>query len=124
MSQRRNRVRHLENLLAEWADWRCRMLEQSCIGYPKQTAESRMREGVLGMTGRGGSRAPEVMMRGPIAEVDRAIRLMPAPCRAAIERRYCEPGSGEEKPSGAYWRNLDRAHHWVEAALTLKYEDR
>jgi len=95
------------------------MLEQSCIGFPKMTAESRMRDGMLGNGGSGGSRAPEVMMPRRLATVDLAIRRMPAPCRVALEMRYCQEWDADKKPSGAFWRNLNDAHVWIEAALSL-----
>jgi hypothetical protein len=116
---RRQTKQQIEEIIIEWANWQCRMLDTSCIGYPSMTPDARMRNGVMDMGSGAGSRAPNVNMYGIIKTVDRAIRVMPSNLRQAIEMKYCNEWDESVKPSGSFNRRLDSAFTWIEASIAM-----
>jgi len=113
------RRKELEFVVMEWAEWHCRVIDSSIIGYPHQTAEARIRGGGLGGSGHKGSKVPNVMMHGAVKVVDRAVRAMPSAAADAIKKKYCYSESEPIKASGAFNRRIAEAFAWIEAAFVF-----
>jgi hypothetical protein len=89
---RRDYLKHTHTLVLDWAHWTIQHIQSSAIGYPKQTVEASLQE-QHGSSGPAKSIAPDVMMPGSVARIDRAMRTIPADLYLVIQHKYF---SGDE----------------------------
>ena len=111
---KRDHLKHVHDALTWWAEWTLRHLESSAIGFPSETAESRLRETGVRHAAPAHSISPEVMMPRGVATVDRAIRDMPAHLAQVVRERYV---CGREVAH----RKLDQALHWIAGRMASEY---
>ena len=120
-------IREIDILLTDWAAW-TRRLHSTALGYPRQTAETRILEGRTDTPG-GRSRVPVFCLPERLMAADRAIRDMPGRLRFAVEVRYLEDLDREAQEALWHQRTrkgrrqlyaaLDAAHYWLDGRLSL-----
>ena len=75
------------NLLHDWAEFHCRMLETSGLGFG-DTITGKARKGDIVSAGRPTSVVPMLDVPRRLLEVDRAVRRLPAKMRTALLYKF------------------------------------
>ncbi|MEO2123997.1 MAG: hypothetical protein ABGY10_11855, partial [bacterium] len=78
----------LEDMLYEWAVWEESVIANSCLGYPKQTLDSKLAKGEVGTGGGGGSRVPSFNVPRHLVAVDSVVRDMPCHLQMVLRNHY------------------------------------
>ena len=105
---RRGYLQRVHWLVVWWAEWMDSHIDGSVIGYPSSSPEARAGEGSGG--GDGKSKCPEVMMPDGVADVDRAIRVMPGALSSVIVKKY-------QRSEKVNRHKLDEALTWLSGRL-------
>ncbi len=100
----------LEDMLYEWAVWEESVIANSCLGYPKQTLDSKLAKGEVGTGGGGGSRVPSFNVPRHLVAVDSVVRDMPCHLQMVLRNHYKDT----KVPKHA----LTKAHHWLMGAMS------
>ena len=106
---RRDYLQAAHYAVVSWAQWTDRHVRNA--GYPHCSVEGRLMEGGSGGLPPG-PRVPNVMMPDYVAEVDQAMRVMPAPLCWVLEAYYLD---GEPVPR----RRLDEALVWISGRIVF-----
>jgi hypothetical protein len=101
----------LEDRLYEWATWDERMIDSSSLGYPKRTADARLRDGGT-HGGTPTTLVPNLDTPRHLRAVDAAVATLPNDLRKTLTNHY----RGNEDKTKKH--SLIKAHSWFMGALT------
>jgi len=80
-------IRQIHNLLADWANWHCRMLETSGLGYG-DTITGKAMKGDIVKGGKPSTVVPRLDIPHHLRDVDRALRTMPRHLKIAVVYKF------------------------------------
>ena len=102
----------VEDRIYEWVNWERGMLENSTIGYPRETVESKMSRGTATGASPSSSRTPEVLVPRHLQVIDHVMTRMPSQLQAALISHYSlDPHAKVSK------HHLTKAQYWLLGAL-------
>jgi len=109
-------LKWVEITLQDYARWYCQHVEQSKLGYPNNTPESRAVEGRG--SGGGSPVVPDVMIPNEGLRIcDRLIKQMPKKWHSLVFHHYIHRKPYSQK--AAHFRNIDRMHNWYDGAYSI-----